>query len=270
MDFIFASDLDQTLIYSHRFLENFSQEEKNRVDLVEIFEEREISFISKFVKEEIKKIIPKNLFIPVTTRTIAQFSRIKFFSQELNLKYAITSNGGNILVNGERSEEWQDIIENSLKTESIDKTIVLEEFNKIRDDSWSKECILADDLFYYSIIEKTNIPWDKFELFSLWLDKKGWVSSIQGRKMYFVPKCVDKWIALKYIADLEKGKKIISSGDSKLDVNMIINSTIGIVPSHGQEAIEFIGEQKSNIHITETKGIFAADEIIRKVLLELE
>lgn len=270
MSFIFASDLDQTLIYSHRFLEEFSQEEKNRVDLVEIFEGKEISFISKYVKEEIKKIIEKNLFIPVTTRTIAQFSRIEFFSKELNLKYAITSNGGNILINGEICKEWQKIMENKLKTESINKTVVLDEFNKIRDDSWSKECKLADDLFYYSIIEKSNIPWEKFEVFSLWLNENGWVSSIQGRKMYFVPKCVDKWVALKYISDLEKAKKIVSSGDSKLDLNMIINSTIGIIPSHGQEAIEFLGVPNSNIKITETKGIFAADEIVNKVIFELE
>jgi len=90
---------------------------------------------------------------------------------------------------------------------------------------------------------------EKFDTFSTWLEENGWVSSIQGRKMYFVPKCVDKWTALKYISDLEKTKTIISSGDSKLDLNMVKNASIGIIPSHGQEAIEFLGTKQKNIHI---------------------
>lgn len=268
MNFIFASDLDQTLIYSSRFLEDFTIEEKEEIDLVEVLDGREISFMSKISKKQIKSLMSKGFFVPVTTRTMAQFDRIKFFSEECKLKYAITSNGGNILINGKISEEWQNIIAEKLTNNSINGEIVLEEFNKIRTDIWAKECKLADELFYYTIIDRVNLPKEALEVFDIWLENNGWNMSIQGRKLYLVPKCVDKWEAVKYIASLENIDYSICAGDSKLDFNMVANSTKGIIPSHGKEIVELVENKKEkygNIHITESSGILAANEILNKV-----
>ena len=106
---IFATDLDRTIIYSPKFL---NEKNKNSVILIETLDGKEISYISKFAFEELKKINKEIYVIPVTTRSINQFKRINTFEY---CEYVITSNGGTILHNGIALGEWDDYIFNSLK-----------------------------------------------------------------------------------------------------------------------------------------------------------
>lgn len=259
---ILASDLDQTLIYSNRFIEDASSDILEKVQDIEVYNGKNISFISKFTKIEIDNLILNNQIIPVTTRTIEQFKRISLFDDKL--KYAITSNGGNILKNGEIFLEWQNIIEKQMKFLKKTKEEVYDEYDKIKSDDWSSALKLADNLFYYAIIDRDKINLEILEKFKLWLDKYDWNLSIQGRKLYLVPKCIDKWNALEYLKNIENFEFIVCSGDSKLDFQMMEKSDLGIIPKHGKEAIENLNEIHKHIEITSKEGIFASEEIIQK------
>ncbi|KMW25004.1 hypothetical protein HMPREF0977_00867 [Clostridium sp. 1_1_41A1FAA] len=104
------SDLDRSIIYSKRFL----GEDKSELE-IEIYKNENISYISKKTVKLIKQLQKNIEFIPTTTRNIEQFKRIEFSKYDIDFKYAITSNGGNILVNGQIDSEYKDYINQKLK-----------------------------------------------------------------------------------------------------------------------------------------------------------
>ena len=84
---LFASDLDNTLIHSYK--------QKSDSDIcVELYQEREQSFMSQNAVSLFRQMIQqKNIcFLPVTTRTTAQYQRI-FFPDGYRPKFAFTANG---------------------------------------------------------------------------------------------------------------------------------------------------------------------------------
>ena len=97
------SDLDRSIIYSKRFL----GKDKSELE-IEIYKNENISYISKKTVKLIKQLQKNIEFIPTTTRNIEQFKRIEFSKYDIDFKYAITSNGGNILVNGQIDSEYKD------------------------------------------------------------------------------------------------------------------------------------------------------------------
>ena len=126
---IVFSDLDRSIIYSKRFL----KDDTTKLE-IEIYNGENISYISKETVELIKKIKKNCYFIPTTTRTIEQFKRISFSKYGLDFKYAVTSNGGNILVNGEVDKEYKLLIKEKLKLSSHIKDIIklLENYKSIK------------------------------------------------------------------------------------------------------------------------------------------
>lgn len=88
------SDLDGTLI--------FSASRKQPGDIVcEYKDNREISCITKRQAE----LLPGLAIVPVTTRSIEQYRRIRF-PEGFSPEYALTDNGGTLLVNGVPDPDW--------------------------------------------------------------------------------------------------------------------------------------------------------------------
>ncbi|MCY6484944.1 hypothetical protein OW763_11380 [Clostridium aestuarii] len=258
---IFASDLDRTLIYSRRLIE---ENDKNSV-LVERYLGEELSFMKESVINKLKKLRNKVLFIPVTTRTIDQYNRIFGIKDEIKPKYAIVSNGGNILIDGQIDTEWR----NKIKTD-VDKIINYRFIEKrflqnFKDTSWINKMIFRDGLFFsIHFKDKNLIDIEELENFKQWAEKNHWKVSLQTRKLYLVPEPVNKWSALIYIKNKEKKKKIISAGDSFLDYPLLINADYSICAAHGElkELIEKNDVKQKHITMTERIGINASEEII--------
>ena len=82
---LFHADLDNTLIYSYR--RNLGEHKVN----VEIYDQREVSFMTKKTQELLKQVAKNTMFVPTTTRTIEQYKRIQLGIQEP--KYALVCNG---------------------------------------------------------------------------------------------------------------------------------------------------------------------------------
>ena len=130
------SDLDRSIIYSKRFL----GKDKSELE-IEIYKNENISYISKKTVKLIKQLQKNIEFIPTTTRNIEQFKRIEFSKYDIDFKYAITSNGGNILVNGKIDSEYKDYINQKLKNSiHIDEIMkLLEEYKNIKGIKKNKE-----------------------------------------------------------------------------------------------------------------------------------
>ena len=256
--FIFASDLDQTLIYSENFVGKLSFEDKKGIELVETKNDVPISYMSREAIAKLDKINSRLIFIPVTTRSIEQYERI-FLLKKIVPKYAVVSNGGNIFIDGRLYKDWNSSVHEKINQNCIPMEQIIKKFNEIKNDSWIISGREVESLFYYCIIKKDLIPHERLENFTIWLKENNWRVSLQGRKLYFIPQPLEKMDAIKYIADKEGVKNIISAGDSILDLNMLLNSNYAISPGHS-ELIKM--ELPGHIKFTQGTGLFSSEEIL--------
>ncbi|TMU87100.1 hydrolase (had superfamily) [Bacillus sp. BHET2] len=250
----FASDLDRTLIFSKRMLEAYGSDGNH--ELIERLDGKPISYISSKTKSILKQINEDMFFIPVTTRTIEQYKRIQLFQDEIVPQYAITSNGGTILKSGTVLKEWTLYVEQLLK-----KCTPIEEVMKkvtdLDDSKWIKRIKLGDDMFFYIILHTEHFSTSRLlELRGL-TDNLRWQLSLQGRKLYFIPKTLNKWTAVHYLRDALGLNEIYTAGDSLLDYELIINGTYGIAPLHGE-----VVDDSLTLNKTEQAGIKASEEIV--------
>ncbi|MGY0374103.1 HAD family hydrolase [Clostridium sp. JNZ J1-5] len=261
---IFASDLDRTLIYTRKLIDDQDKD----ILLVERYNDKELSFMRKKAIESLKNIKNKALFIPVTTRTIDQYKRIFIMQNEIKPLYAVVSNGGNILINGEVDTTWQNIIKSAIDKVTNHEIVKQKFLEYFVDKSWIKKMILRDNLFYSVHFEdKSLLKLEHLEEFKKWAEENGWRISLQSTKLYIVPQPVNKWDAVLYIKNREKKSRVVSAGDSYLDYPILINADHAICPSHGELKIliEDKGLEKRHITMTNKIGIAASEEILEMV-----
>jgi len=260
---IFASDLDQTLIYSERFLTDPTLP----VRLIEQLDGKPISYMTERALLLLQEIHKHMLFIPVTTRTIEQYRRITVFQNELQPAYAVTSNGGNIIRNGAVDESWNKKIRQRIEDECMSITDILARFEDLKDSSWILNEKSAEDLFHYFIIDRQNMPTSEWDGFVQWMERANWTVSIQGRKLYFVPRVVNKRDAVLYVKDIEKSTEIFASGDSLLDLPLVSCTNNSLIPSHGEiYHLAQASEEDAAFQFTEQTGIRASEEILGWVI----
>lgn len=259
---IFASDLDRTLIYTKKHFENI---DINKIRLVEIYNGKEIAFMTNDAVKELKILSKEVYFVPVTTRTVDQYRRINIFQEEIIPNFAITSNGGNVLIGDKVDREWKNIVKSKLNNECSSFDDVIFKFNKISSDKWIISKNIADELFYHFMIDENNISLEEMNFLTMELKKENWDVFLHGRKLYLIPCCVNKWDAVEYVKNKIGIDSVAASGDSMMDLCMLQNADYSISPSHGE--INQKLKKKDFIKFTEKTGILAGEEIISKVRL---
>lgn len=255
---IFASDLDRTLIYSNRALIELGKPKDTILKPVEKKEGKWVSFMTEASYTSLREICRKSLFVPVTTRTTEQFERITIFQRELPLPYAITANGAVILRNGERVEEWSEWVAGKLKQESAGMAEMLLFLNNEK-FTFTGKIKKAENFFFYLLLERPLTVLQKNGLTAA-VASYGWRISLQGRKLYFLPKAINKGVALDFICNHEGVKAVAGSGDSILDWDFLSRCRYRFVPHHGQLAQE---NKMDDFCITKSKGILAGEEIVK-------
>lgn len=256
---MFASDLDRTLIYSHKMLS------QDPVDVpvrnVELFNGREISFMTEKAIALLHKLADEMLFVPVTTRTVEQYNRIHLFQKEIRPTYAITCNGGVVLKDGKVDAQWQNHISTEIDRSSVTVKDLERRIEETSDASWLESIRVVDRFFIYLIIKPELTPPEVIVDYSKWAVENDWIFSVQGRKVYFIPSFINKWEAVNYVAEKEGIKTIFSAGDSNLDVCLVRQSDFGLIPRHGEAATKY-----GHLGLTRETGILAAEEIIETIL----
>ncbi|HPZ06534.1 MAG TPA: HAD family hydrolase [Candidatus Eremiobacteraeota bacterium] len=257
---IFVSDLDRTLIFSRRFLI------PGNIILVEKAENREISYMTGQAINLLKEIMKAIVFIPVTTRIVQQFKRISLFQSDIVPEYAVTSNGGRILVKGEIDEEWDSCIMKRMK-DVLHPSEIFQKFERIIDSCRVNSCRLCDDMFWTVIMEENYILEEELYNYINWASNNKWKILLSGRKLYILPEFINKWNAVEYINRKLGYKKIISAGDSLVDYELLKKSSLAFVPSHGEirKYMEVNNIKEDHIRFTESTGIMAGEEILRSL-----
>ncbi|MBQ3545849.1 MAG: HAD hydrolase family protein [Lachnospiraceae bacterium] len=250
---VFNTDLDNTIIYSYKH--DIGNDKIN----VEVYEDREISFITKKTERLLKEVNEKVLLVPTTTRTIEQYQRI-----DLGIgvpKYALTCNGGVLLRDGVRDEEWY---KESLELvrdcggESIEAIEYLEkDVNRILDVRF------IENLFVYT---KSSEPEKTIEFLRKHLNTKLVDVFNNGVKVYVVPKKLSKGMAIKRFKKLFDDALCIAAGDSEFDISMLNEADMAIAPQKILDICERIDESlNENVVVADDKTIFS-DKVLEFVL----
>lgn len=262
---MFASDLDRTLIYSERALADFHQSGVNNLVGVERKADRDIAFMTRTSMEALSYIAANLLFVPVTTRTFDQYNRIYILSKSIPITYAITSNGANIIYNGRSNVDWGYKVQKRLKAECDSLEDMIGKINKFHIRGIIKK---AEEFFFYYILDEA-IDKETINMIKLVAVKSGWRVSLQGRKMYFMPKPICKGEAVKFIKEREGISNVYGAGDSLLDHDFLKACDFPYVPSHGELANEHLLLQKMQYTFTKEKGVKAGEEILANIMLAM-
>jgi hydroxymethylpyrimidine pyrophosphatase-like HAD family hydrolase len=261
---IYASDLDRTLIYSLGAL--LVPEDSPGLVPAEIIDGKTVSYISHAALQRLKELTASIIFMPVTTRTIAEYKRINLFQETIIPDYAVTSNGGNILVRGVVDQQWRALIgrlveRNSAAAEEVGKLV-----RSVVRPEWIINERYCDELFYTFMVYRDLLPLDEINHLAERLLGLGWKVSLQGRKLYVVPEAVNKSDAIVHVRRTVHSEPMVASGDSLLDKCLLESADYAIAPRHG----EIFAEQQAtlvelNYPFTELSGVHAGEEIMQYV-----
>lgn len=255
---IYFSDLDRTLIYSSRFLKD-----NNNEICIEYLDGKEINYISEKTVKLIKKLLEKVVLIPTTTRSREQFERIEFHKLGIDFDYSIVCNGGIILHHGKPLKEYDDYLKdkikscgniNSLYEEFKEKFEKYNEITKIR---------RVDDFFFYIVVDEDKFKDEILTDFIKKLEMENWNSFRSGRKIYFMPKDLNKESAIKFLKKYLNEDSIAALGDSKMDLNMLLLADKAYVP--GNSYIKDLKELE-DMTVSEYEGFKGTEDILKNIL----
>lgn len=232
---------------------------------VEHLEGAPLSFMTTAAALRMQTLTQPAAVIPTTTRTIKQFNRIRLPGAPW--RYAITSNGGNILVDGVPDMRWRIDIDVQVRQSGATLSEVSAELRARIDDSWVTKFRVADHLFCYLVVKPKAVPEGFLAEWDAWCRERGWSASQQGRKIYTMPQSVCKSVAVAEVrrrlmesGELTDAAKTFAAGDGALDAEMLRAADSAIRPRHGE--LEQLNWTSPNLTITRATGILAGEEII--------
>ncbi|MFD3697529.1 HAD family hydrolase [Streptomyces sp. NPDC058646] len=267
MTVLIASDLDRTLIYSAAALGlTMPDPVAPRLLCVEVHESKPLSYMTETAAGLLAELTadPSVVFVPTTTRTRKQYQRIRFPGRPA--RYAICANGGQLLVDGVPDRDWRRQVAARLAEECAPLEEVHAHLLATADPAWLRKARLAEDLFAYLVVERVLVPDEWLKAFASWCEARGWAVSLQGRKIYAVPRPLTKSAAMHEVARRTGATTSLAAGDSLLDADLLLAADAGWRPGHG----ELADAQWTAPTVTalRTAGVLAGEEIVRAFTTE--
>ncbi|MEU6848772.1 HAD family hydrolase [Actinacidiphila alni] len=259
-----ASDLDRTLIYSSAALAlTMPDEHAPRLLCVEVHEAKPLSYMTETAAGLLVRLAAEaGHFVPSTTRTRKQYRRISLPGPQP--RYAICANGGHLLVDGRTDHDWNAEMRRRLADGSAPLAEVRAHLAATADPAWLRKERIAEDLFAYLVVDRGLLPEGWVKELADWAEPRGWTVSLQGRKIYAVPRPLSKSAALAEVVRRTGASRVLAAGDSLLDADLLLACHQGWRPGHG----ELADTGWTSPHITGlvTSGVAAGEEILRRML----
>ncbi|MEV7241556.1 MULTISPECIES: HAD family hydrolase [unclassified Streptomyces] len=263
MPVLVASDLDRTLIYSAAALAlTMPDARAPRLLCVEVHESRPLSYMTETAARLLTDLGDTAVFVPTTTRTRKQYQRINLPGPQP--AYAICANGGHLLVDGATDHDWHARVLARLADECAPLDEIRDHLMRTADPVWVRKHRIAEDLFAYLVVERELLPDDWMKELAAWAENRGWTVSLQGRKIYAVPKPLTKSAAVREVARRTGAELTLAAGDSLLDADLLLAADRGWRPGHG----ELADSQWTAPAITALpeRGVLAGERITREFL----
>lgn len=258
-----ASDLDRTLIYSTAALAlTMPDEHAPRLLCVEVHEAKPLSYLTETAGRLLVELADTVRFVPTTTRTRKQYRRISLPGRVP--RYAICANGGHLLVDGRTDHDWNAEMRRRLADGSAPLEEVRAHLAATADPDWLRKERIAEELFAYLVVDRERLPAAWVKDLAGWADERGWTVSLQGRKIYAVPKPLSKSAALGEVVRRSGAERVLAAGDSLLDADLLLAADAGWTPGHGELADS--GWTAPHVTPLGTVGVAAGEEILRHML----
>lgn len=255
-------DLDRTLIYSANALLLEGEDRRApALTVAEVYQGRPISFLTRTAERLLAEIAAACTFVPVTTRTVAQYQRIRLPGPAP--RYAVTSNGGRLLIDGEPDPAWTAHLTRKLGSSCAPLEEIAARLARPEHTPWLLRLRDAEELFVYAIVEREQLPAADLAGLELWCAERGWTVSLQGRKLYCVPEVITKEAAVAEVLCRSGGSPLIAAGDSLLDRGMLLAADHAFRPAHGE--LEAAGFKAPQLTVTGARGVLAGEEIARRI-----
>ncbi|MBJ6619415.1 HAD family hydrolase [Streptomyces sp. DHE17-7] len=263
MPVLVASDLDRTLIYSAAALGlTMPDAQAPRLLCVEVYQSRPLSYMTETAARLLTELGGAAPFVPTTTRTREQYRRIRLPGPPA--KYAICANGGHLLVDGVSDPDWQARVSARLADECASLAEVRDHLMNTADPLWVRKHRVAEDLFAYLVVERELLPQEWVKELAVWAENRGWTVSLQGRKIYAVPKPLTKSAAVREVARRTGADLTLAAGDSLLDADLLLAADRGWRPGHGELADS--GWTAPTISALPERGVLAGERILQEFL----
>ncbi|MFJ9719355.1 HAD family hydrolase [Streptomyces sp. NPDC101213] len=263
MPVLVASDLDRTLIYSAAALAlTMPDARAPRLLCVEVHESRPLSYMTETAARLLTDLGDAAVFVPTTTRTRKQYQRISLPGPPP--AYAICANGGHLLVDGVSDPDWQAAVNARLADECAPLAEVQAHLAAFADPLWLRKERIAEDLFAYLVVERELLPEEWVKELAVWAEERGWTVSLQGRKIYAVPKPLTKSAAVREVARRTGAELTLTAGDSLLDADLLLVSDRGWRPGHGE--LHEAAWTAPQVTALPERGVLAGERILREFL----
>ncbi|MFX4294888.1 HAD family hydrolase [Streptomyces bohaiensis] len=267
---LFASDLDRTLVYSAAALHLTGPDaEAPRLLSVEVYRSAPLSYLTETAAVTLADlaVLPPDeaRFVPVTTRTPEQYRRMRLPGPAPEL--AVCANGGRLLVHGEPDAQWDAKVADRLASDCAPLAEVRERLRATADAAWLRKERVAEDLFCYLVVDRDRFPAAWAEDLAGWAGERGWTVSVQGRKVYAVPRPLTKSAALAEVVRRTGAARVLAAGDSLLDADLLTAADRGWRPGHGELADT--GWQAPHVTALTTRGVRAGEEILTAALADI-
>ena len=259
MTLLIASDLDQTLIFSPRAAARGPARPSRTV---EVLGGEVISLLSQHTEQALIALQRTTTFVPTTTRTQAQYERIDLPGRS---RYAIVASGGRLLVDGAPDRDWATTVADRLAGAGAPLGAVQELFAGWADRDWLLRLRDADGLFLVTAVQADLLRPDELAEVTAACAAQGWRALHQGRKLYVLPRALDKAAAVAHVADRVRtsgGEPVVvlAAGDTLLDWPMLLAADRAWLPA-GSE-LDRLGLTAPHVTRTGLAGLAAAEQIV--------
>lgn len=263
-------DLDRTVIYSTNALGlTMPDREAPRLLCVEVYQNLPLSYLTERAAVLLAQLAERTTLVPVTTRTAEQFHRVQLplpAPNKQTRRYAITSNGGQILVDGEPDPAWAAQI-----ARAVGGCASLREIQQHLAEVSSPDFVdavrTASDLFVYAVVQREKLPIGWVEELTDFGAANGWQVSVQGRKVYLVPKPLTKSAAIAELRQRTGAEVVLAAGDSLLDKEMLEVADLAVRPASGELAAT--GWTLPHVHKITQPGVLGGERLIEWLMTKV-
>jgi hypothetical protein len=253
-----CSDLDRTLIYSAAALGEGDHDPASGAAAAlrcVVYQGGPLSYLTQTAAERLELLATTALMVPTTTRTPEQYAMVRLPGGPH--RFAICANGGHLLVDGGIDGDWAEQVRTRTAGGATTAEVVAH-LAAVRGDFVAKLRV-ASGLFCYLVVDRAGLPARWLEDLTGWCSERGWITSLQGRKVYCLPRVLTKSAAAIEVARRTGAVALLAAGDSLLDGELLETADAAIRPAHGELAE--VGWISDRTEVTVARGALAGEEI---------
>ncbi len=254
---IVCTDLDRTLIYSAAALDlGVPDAQAPRLLCVEVYRGAPLSYLTEAAAELLRELSRRTVLVPTTTRTPEQLARVHLPGPPP--RYAIASNGGHLLVDGVPDRGWTELV--AVRLRGCAPLAEVDAYLRASAGPFVTALRVASGMFVYAVVDRAALPEGWVDALASWCDPRGWAVSLQGRKVYAVPRPLTKSAAAAEVRARVGGGPLLAAGDSLLDADLLEFADEAIRPAHGELAEA--GFTRDHLTVTSSTGVRAGEEVL--------